>query len=75
MVMGELTEKLQTVIEHQILPQLEQTHLLPEYQSESMQPRCTFIFDREAYEPAFFHRMWIEHKIAIVTYRKNVKDL
>ena len=33
-----------------------------------------FIFDREAYEPAFFHRLWAEYKIAIITYRKNVKD-
>jgi len=54
MVMGELTEKLQTVIEHQILPQLEQTHLLPEYQSESMQPRCTFILTGKHTNQLFF---------------------
>jgi hypothetical protein len=74
MVMGELTEKLQSVIEHQIIPQLQQTRLLPEDTTDSLKPRCTFIFDREAYEPAFFNRLWREHKIAVITYRKNVKD-
>lgn len=74
MVMGELTEKLQTVIEHQIIPQLQQTALLSRQPTEDNIPVCTFIFDREAYEPAFFHRLWEKHKIAIITYRKNVKD-
>lgn len=75
MVMGELTEKLQTVIEEQIIPQLFKTKLLAA--DESMltnQPVCTFVFDREAYEPAFFKRLWEMYKIAIITYRKNVKD-
>ena len=74
MVMGELTEKLQTAIEDLIIPQLQQTNLLSARTPEDQQPRCTFIFDREAYEPAFFHRLWTEHRIAIITYRKNVKD-
>jgi hypothetical protein len=74
MVMGELTEKLQTAIEHLIIPQLQQTNLLSARASDDQQTRCTFIFDREAYEPAFFHRLWTEYKIAIITYRKNVKD-
>jgi len=38
------------------------------------QPVCTLVFDREAYEPAFFERLWKAHRIAILTYRKNVKD-
>jgi hypothetical protein len=37
-------------------------------------PVCTFVFDREAYEPAFFRRLWEKYKIAIITYRKNVKN-
>ena len=74
MVMGELTEKLQTVIEHQIIPQLQQTALLSRRPTGEDTPACTFIFDREAYEPAFFHRLWEKYKIAIITYRKNVKD-
>jgi hypothetical protein len=75
MVMGELTEKLQTAIEYLIIPQLQQTNLLCAKTSDDQQPRCTFIFDREAYEPAFFHRLWTEYKIAVITYRKNVKDI
>jgi hypothetical protein len=75
MVMGELTEKLQYAIEHQIIPQLQQTCLLSGQPTTPEKPVCTFVFDREAYEPAFFHRLWKEYKIAIITYRKNVKDI
>jgi len=75
MVMGELTEKLQVVIEHQIIPQLQQTMLWIDVPDKGTKPRCTFVFDREAYEPAFFHRLWKIHRIAVLTYRKNVRDL
>ena len=74
MVMGELTEKLQTVIEYQIIPELQKTILLSRQPQGDNTPVCTFIFDREAYEPAFFMRLWKTYKIAIITYRKNVKD-
>lgn len=94
MVMGELTEKLQTAIEELIIPQLEQTVLLPspptgeqkqttpqdaaiattDPTSHPKVPVCTLIFDREAYSPAFFQRLWHRWQIAIITYRKNVKD-
>ncbi len=96
MVTGELTEKLQVAIEQYIIPQLQQTLLLPspgqsagqdpvlpqmvadqsQPKSEGEQPAaaCTLVFDREAYEPAFFERLWKQHRIAILTYRKNVKD-
>ena len=74
MVMGELTEKLQTVIEYQIIPELQKTILLSRQPTCDNTPICTLIFDREAYEPAFFARLWEKYKIAIITYRKNVKD-
>ena len=75
MVMGELTEKLQTVIEEQIIPGLLKTKLLAtDGPMVSNQPLCTFVFDREAYQPAFFKRLWEKYKIAIITYLKNVKD-
>jgi Transposase protein len=38
-------------------------------------PVCTFVFDREAYEPAFFERLWKQYRIAVITYRKNVRDI
>lgn len=79
MVMGQLSEKLQKVIEEQIIVELKQTVLLPAPPSgqvieELTAPLCTLIFDREAYEPAFFQRLWSGHRIAVITYRKNVKD-
>jgi hypothetical protein len=76
MVKGELTERLQQAIEQYIIPQLQQTVLLPSATSctDTDEPVCTFIFDREAYEPAFFERLWVQYKIAVITYRKNVQD-
>jgi len=88
MVTGELTEKLQHAIEQYIIPELQKTTLLPSphlaiskekmddnhAQPDTASPVCTLVFDREAYEPAFFERLWKQYQIAILTYRKNVKD-
>lgn len=86
MVTGELTEKLQHAIEEYIIPELQKTKLLPPgtgevqndaktpSQSDSPTPVFTLVFDREAYEPAFFDRLWRKYQIAVLTYRKNVKD-
>jgi hypothetical protein len=76
MVMGELTEKLQNAIEDNILPKLiEAGHIKTLDQSKlPATPQCTFVFDREAYALAFFERLWNTYRIAILTYRKNVKD-
>jgi hypothetical protein len=72
---GELSEKLQHVIEKQIIPQLLSSGALKkQIDSNSETPICTLVFDREAYEPAFFMRLWNDYRIAIITYRKNVKD-
>ncbi len=75
MVMGELTEKLQTIIELQIVPRLIEAKLLEANIDGIESPQCTLVFDREAYEPAFFHHLWEQYRIAILTYRKNVKDI
>lgn len=89
MVTGELTEKLQHAIEHYIIPELQKTKLLPSSwpgnEEEKIDdgnlghppvelPVFTLVFDREAYEPAFFERLWKKYHIATLTYRKNVKD-
>lgn len=75
MVMGHLNETLQRAIEELIIPQMQQTKLLSDQILPHQQiPQCTFIFDREAYEPAFFHRLWVKYRIAIISYRKNVQD-
>lgn len=75
MVMGELTEKLQTVIEEQIVPRLIEAQLICDNIDLTDAPQCTLVFDREAYEPAFFARLWEKYRIATLTYRKNVKDI
>ena len=74
MVMGELTEKLQVVIETQIIARLIEAALIVPDPLSLTSPQCTLVFDREAYEPAFFHRLWSKYRITILTYRKNVKD-
>ncbi len=74
MVIGELTEKLQTVIEKSIIPQLLENGLIKSNWTEKEKPQCCFVFDREAYDTSFFERLWNNYRIAIITYRKNVRD-
>ena len=76
-VAGELKEGLKQSIE-QIIPILiEDTKNLTPYSNQKGEngPEILFtiIFDREAYQPSFFKQLF-EQKIAIITYRKNVKD-
>lgn len=77
-VIGELNEHLRLVIEEQIVPRLLQDtkDMVTQQQldANTLLPRFTLFFDREAYDTAFFIRLWQKHRIAIVTYRKNVKD-
>ena len=37
--------------------------------------RFVIVFDREGYSPAFFRKMWCEHRIACITYHKYPKEL
>ena len=72
---GELSEKLQCMIEDKMIPELLSTGMIASRDTTQNQtPVCTLIFDREAYEPKFFTRLWDLHRIAVITYRKNVKD-
>ncbi len=74
-VTGELHEKLQDVIETQIIPKILKTNFIRERQQKREKILFTLVFDREAYEPSFFNRLWKDYKIGVITYRKNVKDL
>ena len=77
-VTGEVNEKMQEMIINQILPRLlsdiainvsdEQLALDPDL------PRLTLVFDREISSPKFFAQLWTEYRVAILTYRKNVKE-
>lgn len=75
---GELNEKLKDIIKEKIVPELiEQTSSLVSQNDLDAAPqlsRFTIIFDREGYEPAFFKWLWENYRIAVITYRKNVKD-
>lgn len=73
---GQLSEKLQQAIEENIIPQLfESKAIVPLPLIEPNSPAiCNIVFDREAYDIAFFIRLWTKYRIAIITYRKNIKD-
>jgi hypothetical protein len=45
-----------------------------ELDADESLPRFTLVFDREAYSPVFFKQLWDCFRIAVITYRKNVKD-
>lgn len=70
-ITGELNEKLKTAIIQAI------DGISKELQIEvptDGKPVFTLIFDREAYEPIWFKTLLENHKVAVITYRKNVKD-
>lgn len=77
-VTGRVNEKLQKAIIEQIIPKL-LTDIHYKYSDEELEsdpelPRFTIVFDREAYSPVFFQKLWKEYRVAVLTYRKNVKD-
>jgi len=78
-ITGQVNEKLLPVIEEQIIPRLneliEKNKPTGPALDDPDTPRYTIAFDREAYSPAFFGRLWENHRVAVLTYNKNVKDL
>lgn len=78
-VTGEVNEKLQEMILSKILPELIEDIAMKvseqELEADKDLPRFTLVFDREAYSPKFFERLWKEYRVAVITYRKNTKDL
>jgi hypothetical protein len=77
-ITGEVNEKLLEMLEKEIIPTILQEMPLKyteqELQSDTDLPMFTIVFDREAYSPAFFKLLWEKYRIAVITYRKNVKD-
>lgn len=74
-----LNEKMIEMLETEIVPRLLELHAVTPRRRELMEadpdyPLLTLVFDREGYSPAFFGRLWKEHRIAVLTYRKNVKE-
>jgi hypothetical protein len=78
-ITAQVNEKMIEMLENEIIPRLLELHTVSEEQQKKMDenpdyPLFTLVFDREAYSPALFKKLWEEHHIAVLTYRKNVKD-
>jgi len=77
-VTGQVNEKLQEMITTQLAPRLlDLTNgkiSQQELDTDELLPRFTLVFDREAYSPSFFRYLWESFRIAVITYRKSVKD-
>lgn len=69
-ITGELNEKLKAAITlaiKEIKPTIHRG-------AGHTKPLFTLVFDREAYEPGWFKELLERENVAVVTYRKNVKD-
>lgn len=78
-VTAEVNEKLVEMLRSEIIPELLKLHPVSAERKRDMdecpdEPVFTLVFDREAYSPAFFVELWDIYRIAVITYRKNVKD-
>lgn len=77
-VTGEVNEKLIEMIEKKLLKEVKQLSYTDELKAQMEQdpdhPLCILVFDREASSPAFFKWLWEEHRVAVISYKKNVKD-
>jgi hypothetical protein len=77
-ITGQVNEKLLEMLEKQIIPtllnEMPSKYTGMELQEDTDLPRFTIVFDREAYSPVFFQKLWHDYRIAVITYRKNVKD-
>jgi hypothetical protein len=77
-VSGQVNEKLKEMIMEQIIPML--LNEAPIRYSDKQLAEdpdlalFTIVFDREAYSPVFFQELWHKYRVAVITYRKNVKD-
>jgi len=67
---GELNEKLKFAIEQSIPKILKEITVAP----KPCEPLFSLLFDREAYEPKWFIKLWKEYRVAVITYRKNTAD-
>lgn len=77
-ITGEVNEKLQEIIENKIIEELNKFTLqkisAAELDADPLLPRYTIVFDREVSSSKFFGSLWEKYRVAILTYKKNVKD-
>ena len=79
-ITAQVNEKMIEILDDHIIPHLLKLHPVSEERHKKMQenpdePVFTLVFDREAYSPAFFIRLWDKYRIAIITYRKKATDV
>ena len=78
-ITAEVNEKMIEMLESEIIPRLLELHTVSPEQQKQMAnnpnyPLFTLVFDREGYSPTLFEKLWDKYHIAVLTYRKNVKD-
>ncbi|MBS3772315.1 MAG: hypothetical protein KGY69_18845 [Bacteroidales bacterium] len=78
-ITGQVNEKLKQALEEEIIPRLNSLQQSKEVtdnkgEENALSPFYTLVFDREAYSPEFFEKIWHQYHVAVITYRKNVKD-
>jgi len=78
-ITAQVNEKMIEMLENKIIPHLIELHKISDEQQKNMSnnpdyPLFTLVFDREAYSPALFKNLWEKYRIAVLTYRKNVKE-
>lgn len=77
-IRGEVNEKLLEMLEDKIIPELleemPEKYSEQELEADTDLARFTLVFDREGYSPKFFDKIWKDHRIAVITYKKNVTD-
>ena len=70
-VTGQVNEKLQEILEKEIIPQLIKLTASTTDQvaldADPLLPLFTTVFDREAYSLTYFLRLW-EKRVAVITY-------
>ena len=78
-ITGQVNEKLLEMLQREIIPtllkEIPSKYTIDQLDNDPDLPRFTLVFDREAYSPVFFQHLWNKHRIAIITYRKNVKNV
>lgn len=65
-----LLEALENDIVPRLLRDVPNQPSADELDADRYRSRFTIIFDREGYSPDFFRKMWQQHRIACITYRK-----
>ena len=78
-ITAEVNEKMGEMLVSAIIPELLRLHPVSAERKRRMdecpkEPIFTLVFDREAWSPALFLKLWNTYRIAIITYRKNVQD-